>query len=257
MTPRLVAIVPAAGLSRRMGQPKLLLDLAGRTVIARVIEALRDAGIARCLVVVRPADTDLMQEVTTAGGEVVLPATDPADMRQSVEWALRGVGNGESGVGGGIRSEVVPRSFCSLSPTIGVAVCEDSTVGERAGVRGPSPTPDSPLPTPCDGWVLIPADHPTLHSQLVRVLIAAWSTSPSQIAVPVYDGQRGHPTIFPWSLADEVFHLPPDQGLNQVLRSDPQRVLEVPVSDPRVLDDLDTPEDLLRLRAELEHRTGS
>ena len=99
MTPRLVAIVPAAGQSRRMGQPKLLLDLAGRTVIARVIEALRDAGITRCLVVVRPGDTALIQEITTAGGEIVIPTTAPADMRQSVEWALREVGSREPGVG--------------------------------------------------------------------------------------------------------------------------------------------------------------
>ncbi len=261
MTPLLVAIVPAAGLSRRMGQPKLLLDLAGRTVMARVIEALHDAGIARCLVVVRSDDQTLIQEVTAAGGEVVLPATDPPDMRQSVQWALRAVGGRESGVGWSSCPVEVPRSFCSLSPTIGVTVGENSNVGERVGVRGPSqaplwlPTPDSRPPTPCDGWVLIPADHPTLNATLVRELIAAWSASPSQIAVPVYEGQRGHPTIFPWSLAEEVFRLPPEQGLNSVLRSDPERVREVIVSDPRVLDDLDTPEDLLRLRQELEHRT--
>ena len=141
-----------------------------------------------------------------------------------------------------------------------MAFVEDSTVGERVGVRGHSQaplwlsTPDSRLPTPCDGWVLVPADHPTLNPLLVRDLIAAWSACPSQIVVPVYDGQRGHPTIFPWSLAEEVVRLPRDQGLNQILRSDPDRVREVPVSDPRVLDDLDTPEELLRLRAELEQR---
>ncbi len=205
MTPRLVAIVPAAGLSRRMGQPKLLLDIVGRTVIARVIEALHDGGIARCLVVVRPGDLALIQEVTAARGEVVLPTTDPPDMRQSVEWALRAVENWESG--------------------------------------------DSCQATPWDGWVLIPADHPTLSASLVRELIAAWSACPSQIVVPVFEGQRGHPTIFPWSLAVEVFRLPPELGLNHILRCDPTRVHEVLVSDPHVLDDLDTPEDLLRLRA--------
>lgn len=203
MTPRLVAIVPAAGLSRRMGQPKLLLDLAGRTVISRVVEALRDAGIAHCLVVVRTDNANLIQEVKAAGGEVVLPATDPPDMRASVEWGLRAVGS---------------------------------------------------QPTPCDGWVLVPADHPTLNSGVVRELIAAWSTSPGRIAVPVYKGQRGHPTVFPWSLAEEVFRLPPEQGLNHILRCDPTRVQEVAVSDPRVLDDLDTPEDLQRLLRELEPR---
>jgi molybdenum cofactor cytidylyltransferase len=172
-------------------------------VIARVIEALQDAGIARCLVVVRPDDAALIQEVTSAGGEVVLPSTDPPDMRQSVEWALRAMG------------------------------------GQK---------------TPYDGWVLIPADHPTLNATLVRELIAAWSASSSQIAVPVYEGRRGHPTIFPWPLAEEVFRLPPELGLNHIVRNDPARVLEVAVSDPRVLDDLDTPEDLLRLRA--EHPVG-
>ena len=195
-----------------MGQPKLLLDLAGRTVIARVIEALRNSGVSRCLVVVRRDDSDLIREVMAAGGEVVLPETDPADMRASVEWGLKGI-----------------------SPAL-------------------LTTSNSRFSTPCDGWLLVPADHPTLNPQLVCDLIAAWRTSPTQIAVPVFEGQRGHPTIFPWSLAEEVFRLSPQQGLNSVLRSDPERIHEVPVADPRVLDDLDTPEDLLRLRSELESR---
>lgn len=205
MTPRLIAIVPAAGLSRRMGQPKLLLDLAGRTVIERVVHALRDAGISRCLVVVRPDDVELAREVLAAGAEVVQPPENPAEMRQSVEYALREVAR-----------------------------------------QTPSSTP------PCDGWVLIPADHPMLNSNLVQNLVKVWSASPSRIAVPACNGRRGHPTIFPWSLAEEVYRLPPDQGLNSLLRSNPDRVLEMSVTDARVLDDLDTPEDWLRLRMEWE-----
>ncbi|MFT4555717.1 MAG: CTP:molybdopterin cytidylyltransferase MocA, partial [Planctomycetaceae bacterium] len=33
----LFAIVPAAGLSRRMGQPKLVMDLGGKAVIERLL----------------------------------------------------------------------------------------------------------------------------------------------------------------------------------------------------------------------------
>ena len=204
MTPRLLAIVPAAGHSRRMGQPKLLLDLAGKSVLARVIEALHLAGVAHCLVVVRPDDAALIQEVRTAGAEVVIPAMAPEEMRQSVECGLRHVHS------------------------------TAQTAGEW------------------DGWVLVPADHPTLNPAVIRELIAVWSESPQQIAVPVFGGRRGHPTIFPWSMVPEVLALPAERGLNQLLRSRPERVQEVPVSDPRVLDDLDTPEDWERLCREFD-----
>ena len=53
MTPRPVAIVPAAGRGVRMGADKALLDLGGATAIARVVQSCRDAGIADVLVVRR------------------------------------------------------------------------------------------------------------------------------------------------------------------------------------------------------------
>jgi molybdenum cofactor cytidylyltransferase len=210
MKPQLVALIPAAGHSRRMGQPKLLLDLGGRTIMARVVDALRQAGIARCIVVVRPGDTALAHEATIAGAEVVTPVVAPIDMRQSVEYGLREVG------------------------------------GSREKVES------TPALESLDGWVLVPADHPALQAPVIRELVAVWVMNSSRIVVPVYNGQRGHPTIFPWSLSQEVFTLLPDQGLNHLLRSVPDRVLEVSVSDPHVLDDLDTPEDLRRLREKLE-----
>jgi len=200
MTPRLLAIIPAAGRSRRMGQPKLLLDIAGQTVISRVLSALRQAGVPRTLVVVRSDDEDLIRKVRESGGEVVIPAAVPDEMRQSVEFALQHARNGEA----------------------------------EHGMY--------------TGWMLVPADHPTLHPDVIQRLISAWSDRPHLIAVPVHAGRRGHPTLFPWSLVEEVFSLPADQGLNCLLRMKPENVLEVDVPDSRVLDDLDTPEDLLRLR---------
>jgi len=37
--------------------------------------------------------------------------------------------------------------------------------------------------------------------------------------LPVYRGRRGHPTLFPFLLAPEVFRLRPDQGLNSLLKN--------------------------------------
>ena len=49
---------------------------------------------------------------------------------------------------GCIRQLAVPHPLCPLSPTIGAAVGEDSTVGERAGVRGPERAVWPPHPHP-------------------------------------------------------------------------------------------------------------
>lgn len=56
-------------------------------------------------------------------------------------------------------------------------------------------------------------------------------------------------------MVDEVFSLPSEQGLNRLLRMNPESVLEVEVADSRVLDDLDTPEDLIRLQQDFQRES--
>ena len=87
-SPRLFAVIPAAGLSRRMGQPKLLLPLDGTTVIERVLTVLDHPAIAARCVVVRAGDAPLKEAIRHAGGLVLHPPLDPPDMRASVSFAL-------------------------------------------------------------------------------------------------------------------------------------------------------------------------
>ena len=86
--PRLFAVIPAAGRSRRMGRPKLLLPLGETTVIARVLDALEHPSIVSRHVVVRRDDTLLADEVLRHGGIIIRPPQDPADMLTSVKIAL-------------------------------------------------------------------------------------------------------------------------------------------------------------------------
>jgi len=90
-----VAVVPAAGRSERMGQPKLLMKIGGQTVIGRVATALRGGGADRVLVVVPPTDTFegplLAAEARAAGAEVIVPLERPSEMRDSIELALTGL----------------------------------------------------------------------------------------------------------------------------------------------------------------------
>jgi molybdenum cofactor cytidylyltransferase len=85
------ALIPAAGRSRRMGSPKLLLDVNGKTVIARVLAALDEAGLSNRLVVLHPQDELLRREVEQHGGRALLPATPPPEMRYSIQFGLQTV----------------------------------------------------------------------------------------------------------------------------------------------------------------------
>lgn len=85
------AIIPAAGHSRRMGQPKLLMKIDGETVIARLLRQLRRSELASIRVLGRADDEELQAEVRGAGVEFIVPETDPPDMRVSVELLLDAV----------------------------------------------------------------------------------------------------------------------------------------------------------------------
>jgi molybdenum cofactor cytidylyltransferase len=105
-----------------------------------------------------------------------------------------------------------------------------------------------------DAFLLVPADHPAMHSGVVQRLIETWRAgahsprSPS-ILIPTYQGKRGHPTLIAWKHVSGIRALRPDVGLNRYLRDHATQTLELPVESDSVLIDLDTPEDYERLRA--------
>lgn len=84
----IVAVVPAAGHSTRMGRPKLALPLGDRTVLGRVIEALKGGGVEQVVVVIGPHVPELIPLAETAGAGVCRLSEPTADMRATVERGL-------------------------------------------------------------------------------------------------------------------------------------------------------------------------
>ena len=70
---RSFALIPAAGHSTRMGQPKLLMPLGDRPLILHTIDAWKRSRVNRIVVVVRPGDDALAEVVRSAGVELVMP----------------------------------------------------------------------------------------------------------------------------------------------------------------------------------------
>ena len=82
------AIIPAAGRSLRMGQPKLLLPWGQTTVLEHVIATWRASRVGRVILVVHPEDAQIMALGAAAGAQVVQPSIAPSEMKVSVQLAL-------------------------------------------------------------------------------------------------------------------------------------------------------------------------
>lgn len=88
-----IAIVPAAGASRRMGRPKLLLPFRGGTVVGSLVRALREGGIAEIVLVTAPDDEALRAWAAQAAVRTVVNP-DPgrgmlSSIREGIAWAPR------------------------------------------------------------------------------------------------------------------------------------------------------------------------
>lgn len=82
------ALIPAAGVSRRMGTHKLLLPLESETVIERVLAAWLASRVDHVVLVVRPDDREVREIGERLGADVVVPPAAPAEMKDSVALAL-------------------------------------------------------------------------------------------------------------------------------------------------------------------------
>ncbi len=69
------------------------------------------------------------------------------------------------------------------------------------------------------------------------------------MVVPTFGERRGHPVIWGSALFDDLLEDrdATREGARAVLRKHQRQVISVPVDDPAVIDELNTPEDYERL----------
>jgi molybdenum cofactor cytidylyltransferase len=83
-----VAVLPAAGASRRMGRPKLLLPYGDTTLVGAVVDGLRRAGVSPVVLVTAPGDEALQSWAREAG---VPAAVNPAPERGMLSTIREGL----------------------------------------------------------------------------------------------------------------------------------------------------------------------
>ncbi|NYH41377.1 nicotine blue oxidoreductase [Micromonospora jinlongensis] len=182
----------AAGVGRRYGRPKALVELDGVPLVRRGITLLRDGGCTPVHVVLG------------AGADEVPDLPGAVPVRHD-GWS--------EGLGSSLR-----RGLASLPADVPAAV-------------------------------VVLVDQPLLSPVAVRRVRAAYAGG-ALVAVATYAGRPGHPVLLArqtWPLLDR--YAVGDRGARDLLRDRPDLVVEVPCDDVGAPLDVDTPADLLRLRA--------
>lgn len=218
-----VAVVPAAGRSRRMGRPKLLLPAGGgETVVGATVRPLIEGGVERVCLVVGPV-----------AGPKAGPTGEDRNAERLRDWAL----------GRGFTVAVNPDPERGMLSSIQEGLAALGGAAELAAA----------------GQVLLvtPADLPGLRPSTVRAVLQALgpgATTTAALAVPVVTlgapaarrTKRGHPLAVAPGLLHEIAELDLDVGLCQLLDRHQDEILEVPVDDPGCAQDVDTPKDYRR-----------
>lgn len=93
------------------------------------------------------------------------------------------------------------------------------------------------------GVLISLADHPLVRSDTFRLIMNSHCDEPDKIIIPVYRMNRGHPSLFPRLLIDEIF-----TGLNlkEIIHQNAEKVKYINVSDEGTIFDVDTMEDYRR-----------
>jgi molybdenum cofactor cytidylyltransferase len=193
----ITAVVLAAGRSTRMGTPKLLLALGGRSVLRHVIDHVRGSRCDGIVVVVGEAADRVAAEARGPGVRIVVN-----------ERYREGMGT-------------------SLA----------------AGIAALTPE--------CEAAVVLLGDQPCVTAAVINALIDAHRTTGKPIVASRYGDVTGAPAFFGRTLFMDARRLSGDAGARSLIQRYPDQVAEVRLS-PSAAADVDTPEELARLRAAVE-----
>ncbi len=207
-SPNVFAIVPAAGRSRRMGRSKQLLEIDGVPMLLGIVQQLTASHITGIAIVTRREIEDALR-------------SHPLAARHIQAW----------------RGDSSPDVVFAYNQSDDAEMIDSVRIGIQTWRQRDSSAAS-------DGLLVCPADHTGIAAADFNACIAAFQSEPHRIIIASRNGRRGHPIIFPASLAAAVQSRACDNGLNALPRDHADLVCEIPCRSPGVLTDVDSPDDL-------------
>jgi len=109
------------------------------------------------------------------------------------------------------------------------------------------------VPQEADAAIICLADMPQVDAALIDRLIAAFDPERGAlVVVPSIDGRRGNPVVWSRRFFHDLMSIQGDVGARHLISNYAEAVVEVPVSGDAALTDVDTPESLSAVKAEIE-----
>ena len=207
------AIILAAGQSKRMGEPKMLLPWGNVTVIEHVISVFAVAGIEDILVITGAAREQVDAVVSSCASRY--PVRSVYNERYASGEMLSSIQCGLLNLIG------PPPSLCDTSPKFGEF---------RGGGDG-------------EAAMIGLGDQPQVQVGSVKLVMESYIRTRSPLVVPSYQMRRGHPWLVVRSLWDEILSLKEDQSPRDFLNKHAGKIQYANIDTPDILADLDTPED--------------
>lgn len=119
-----------------------------------------------------------------------------------------------------------------------VVVCENAAEGMGASLACAARAAGR-----ADAYLVALGDMPFVRRSSIAAVREALEGG-AQLAAPYFRARRGHPVGISGAFFEELLALSGDQGAKQLLASNEARVRKIPIGDPGVIRDIDTPGDL-------------
>ena len=109
------------------------------------------------------------------------------------------------------------------------------------------------VPQEVDAAIVCLGDMPQVDAALINRLIGALDPERGAlIVVPTIDGRRGNPVVWSRRFFHDLMSIQGDIGARHLIGSYAEAVVEMPVTGAAALTDVDTPESLSAVKAEIE-----
>jgi molybdenum cofactor cytidylyltransferase len=119
-----------------------------------------------------------------------------------------------------------------------VVVCENAAEGMGASLAGAARAAGEAA-----GYLVALADMPFVRRSSIAAVRDALAAG-AAIAAPYFHARRGHPVGFAGRFRAELERLAGDEGAKRLLAAHESEIVKIPVGDPGVIRDIDTPGDL-------------